>query len=98
MNQNIPKFEIEGKLSKLPPSLAFEVESFVINSVKVSLIKKCDSFLDVQGKANIRKLLLVPIFSIPDFTKRVKELAPELHTMYFHELAKIVSEAEKKWC
>jgi hypothetical protein len=54
-------------------------------------------YIGCPGKANLRKLLLVPIYSIPELTKRIKENAPEMYTMYFHELMKMMDEAEKKW-
>lgn len=94
--KTIPSFQLEGKFADLPPLAAAEVESYVVNQVKVNLLKMCDSMLDGKGKQNLRELLLVPIFSIPEMTKRVKERAPEMHTLFFHELVRAVDETEKK--
>lgn len=83
-------------LERLNPAISREVEEWVINSVKVKMIKKMDNLLETEGKVNVRKLFLVPIFDIPQMTKRVEDQAPELKTLYFKELLSMLSEAEHR--
>lgn len=78
------------------PQLKKELEAFVVNSVKVRMIKKLDKLLETEGKVNVRKLFLVPIFTISDLVKRVDEQVPEIKTFFFRELTSTISEAEKK--
>lgn len=83
-------------LSKLNPQIAREVETWIVNSVKVKMIKKMDNLLETEGKVNARKLFLVPIFNIEEMAKRVQEQAPEMKTMFYKELSRIMGEAEKR--
>lgn len=83
-------------LSKLNPVVREEVETWVVNSVKVKMIKKMDTLLETEGKVNARKLFLVPIFKIEELSKRVESQAPELKTMFYKELIDIVAEAQKR--
>ena len=85
------------KLSSLPPSFVQEVEAYVVNSVKVNLIKKCDALLEKEGRLNLRKLFLVPVFTISELTRRIEETAPEMKTFFYKELIAMVKETEKKF-
>lgn len=78
------------------PRIAREIESWVINSVKVKMIKKMDTLLETEGKVNVRKLFLVPVANILELSKRVQEMAPELKTFFYKELSSTISEAEKR--
>lgn len=73
-----------------------EAEAWVVNTLKVKMIKKLDNLLTDEGKLNARKLFLVPIFSIRELSKQVEEKAPELKTFYFKELLETVKDAEEK--
>lgn len=81
-------------LTRLNPQIKREVETWVVNSVKVKMIKKMDTLVDTEGKMNARRLFLVPIFNIVDMKKRVEEQAPELKTLFYKELLTTLSEAE----
>jgi hypothetical protein len=93
MVRSIDLFESLGKSS---PLLARELEAWVVNSVKVKMIKKYESLLEFDGRQNLRKLFLVPVFKISELNKRVEETAPEMKTLYFRELSAIMNEAEEK--
>lgn len=82
--------------SNVSSQLQKELEAFVVNSLKVKMIKKLDNLLETEGKANARKLFLVPIFDIPQMIKRVDEQAPELKTLFYKELVMTINEAEKR--
>ncbi len=84
-------------LSSLPSPIDREVEVWVVNSVKVSIIKKLDSLLESEGKLNARKLFLTPEFTISGLKKRVEEQAPEMKTLFFRELFAAVEEVEKRF-
>lgn len=83
-------------LSRFNPAIQREIESWVVNSVKVKMIKKMDNLCDTEGKLNARKLFLVPIFNIEEMTKRVEDQAPELKTLFYSELSEVLNEAEKR--
>ncbi len=83
-------------LAGLPAVLRPEVESWVVNSVKVKMIKKLDTLLEDEGRANARKLFLVPIFTINSMVERVEDSAPELKTLFYKELAQVIKEAGDK--
>lgn len=89
--------QFDSILTKLNPVIRQEVETWVVNSVKVKMIKKMDSLLETEGKINARKLFLVPIFDIPSMTKRVEEQAPELKTLFYKELVATLQEFERKY-
>ncbi len=84
------------KISSLSPSLQREIESWVVNSLKVKMIKKLDNLLETEGKVNARKLFLAPVFTVTELIKRVEQQAPEMKTFFFRELIRTISEAEKK--
>lgn len=90
------KKQYDSILSRLNPQIAREVETWVVNSVKVKMIKKMDTLLETEGKVNVRKLFLVPIFEISQMAKRVDEQAPEIKTMFYKELLSTLSEAEQR--
>ena len=71
-----------------------EMEAFVVNSVKIKLIKKLDSLLEKEGRVNARELFLVPIFTIKDMAQRVETFAPEMKTLFFKELMETVSSSQ----
>lgn len=83
-------------LARLNPAIQQEVETWVVNSVKVKMIKKMDTLVETEGKMNARKLFLVPIFNISDMKKRVEEQAPELKTIFYKELTEIINEANNR--
>ena len=80
----------------LDPVKRLDVESWVINTVKLSMISKLDVKLEAEGKTNLRKLFLVPIFRISELEKRVIEQAPEIKTIFYRELMIAVEKAEKQ--
>ncbi|MBI5451933.1 hypothetical protein HY945_00555 [Candidatus Gottesmanbacteria bacterium] len=82
--------------SSLSPSIRKDVESWVVNSLKVKMIKKLDNLLEVEGRVNARKLFLVPVFTIAELSKRVNESAPEIKTFFYKELITTIDEAESK--
>ncbi len=90
------QLQADSILSRLNPRIAREVETWIVNSVKVKMIKKMDILLETEGKVNARKLFLVPIFDIPQMAKRVQEQAPELKTLFYKELMVTIHEAEKR--
>ncbi|MCL4338919.1 hypothetical protein M1271_04480 [Patescibacteria group bacterium] len=83
-------------LAGLPGALRLEMESWVVNSVKVKMIKKLDLLLEDEGRSNARKLFLVPIFTINSMVKRVEDNAPELKTLFYKELVQVIKEAGDK--
>jgi hypothetical protein len=83
-----------SKLDKVTPSQKMNIEAWVVNSVKLNMIVKMDKMLERQGRENLRKLFLVPIFSISEIEKRVKEHAPELKTIFYKELSKTITHIE----
>ncbi len=96
MNNQTQKIPSDSILSRLNTQIAREVETWVVNSVKVKMITKMDSLLETEGKMNVRKLFLVPIFNIEEMAKRVQEQAPELKTLFYKELLVTLSEAEQR--
>lgn len=85
-----------SKLNTLTPLIKREVEVWVVNSVKVSMIKKLDTLLEGEGRLNARKLFLIPEFTISGLKKRVEEQAPEIKTLFFRELVSACDEVEKR--
>ena len=81
-----------GQLSLSTPSLKKEVEAWVVNTLKVKMIRKLDNLLERQGKANARKLFLVSLFTVSELGKRVEEPALEIKTMFNKELVKTLEE------
>lgn len=86
----------DSLLTRLNPQIAREVETWIVNSVKVKMITEMDKILETEGKMNARKLFLVPIFNIEEMAKRVQSQAPELKTLFYKELTGIIKEAEKR--
>lgn len=87
-------FDIQ--LSRLSPAIRSEVEAWVVNTVKLAMVKKLDSFCEKEGKINARKLFLVPIFSISELKKRVEKNAPEIKTLFYQALMDAISTIEKR--
>jgi hypothetical protein len=85
------------QLKKLTPSQRLDVEGWVVNSVKLNMISKMDYMLEGEGKINLRRLFLVPLFRISELEKRVNEQAPEIKTIFYKELSKVVEKAEKQF-
>jgi hypothetical protein len=83
-------------LSVLPSPIDREVEVWVVNSVKVAMIKRLDLLLEGEGRLNARKLFLTPEFTISGLKKRVEEQAPEIKTLFFRELVSACEEVEKR--
>ena len=67
-----------------------DLETWVVNSLKVKMLTKFDQYLEHEGRINLRKLFLVPIFTIIEMEKRVKDTAPEMKTVFFKELSNII--------
>ncbi|MBI2616548.1 hypothetical protein HYW55_00240 [Candidatus Gottesmanbacteria bacterium] len=86
---------VDDSFSQLPASQKIAIEEWVVNSVKVKMIRKLDTLVDTTGQVNSRKLFLVPLFSIRDLMKRVDEIAPELRTFFYKELSLTISEAHR---
>lgn len=82
--------------ASLSPLVRREIEAWVVNSLKVKMIRKLDNLVETPGRINARKLFLVPIFTVAELAKRIEESAPELKTIFFKELTEIISEAERK--
>lgn len=87
---------ISANFPSLPPSLQKELEAWVVNSVKVKMIKKLDNLLETEGKVNARKLFLTPVFTILELVKKVENDAPEIKTYFFKQLSETLNEAEKR--
>jgi len=84
------------QLRNVSPTDRKDLEAWVVNKVKVEMIRKLDNLLSSEGKTTTRKLFLVPIFQIKELTSRIEELAPEMKTLYYKELINTVAEAEKR--
>lgn len=87
----------DSLLSRLNPVIKQEVETWVVNSIKVKMITKMDKLCQTEGKVNARKLFLVPIFNIEELSKRVEKQAPELKTLFYKELVNTLQEFERKY-
>ena len=87
---------ISANFPSLPPSLQKELEAWVVNSIKVKMIKKLDNLLETEGKVNARKLFLTPVFTILELVKKVENDAPEIKTYFFKQLSETLNEAEKR--
>ena len=85
-----------SKFNSLTPLIKGEVEVWVVNSVKVAMIRKLDKLLDSEGKLNARKLFLTPELTISGLKKRVDEQAPEISTFFFRELVSACEAVEKR--
>lgn len=83
-------------LSQLRRDVRSDVESWIINTVKIKLIRKFEAILETPGKSNLRQLLIVPIFTIGEMTGRIREFAPELLTVYYKELFAAMDAAGEK--
>lgn len=83
-------------LNKLTPKARQDIESWVVNTVKIKLIRKFEELMENEGRSNLRKLLLAPVFNIQEMSERVKTNAPELLTAYYKELFKALDEAGGK--
>lgn len=83
-------------LNQLTPAARKDIESWIVNTVKLKLIKNFEAILETPGRSNLRQLFLVPIFTINELTERVKDNAPELLTVYFKTLFSALDEAGHK--
>ena len=83
-------------LNRLKPAARRDIESWIVNTVKIKLIRKFEQVLETPGRSNLRTLLLVPMFTIAELSGRVKEYAPELLTIYYKELFAALDEAGKR--
>lgn len=93
---NIPKIgpakslfnsaELSQMYKNFSPQEKKDIEAWIVNTVKVAMIKKMSYVLEKSGIENLRKVFLVPLFTVSDLTSRVNDLAPELRTVYFKEL------------
>jgi hypothetical protein len=86
-----------AKLKSTNPTHGREVESWVVNTLKVRIIKNLDGKFETEGRLNLRRLFLVPIFDIRELTKKVEEEAPEMKTYYFKELFDVLASAERQF-
>ncbi|OGG05672.1 hypothetical protein A3D05_00995 [Candidatus Gottesmanbacteria bacterium RIFCSPHIGHO2_02_FULL_40_24] len=91
-----PGEKLQSELDKMPPHSRKELESWIVNSVKINLIKKFEQILEIEGKSNLRKLLLVPVFTVSELTVRIKENAPELLTLFYKELFTVYDDASRR--
>lgn len=96
MLDSIMSSSLSPKLAALNPTQVKDIESWIVNSVKVKMIRKLDNILEPEGRINARKLFLSPVFSISEIVKRVETTAPEMTTFFYKELISTVDEAEKK--
>lgn len=80
----------------MTPLARHDVESWVVNTLKLKMIRKFEEILELEGKSNLRKLLIVPVFTLKELTERIESNAPELKTLFFKELFVTLDEAEKK--
>ncbi|OGF99760.1 hypothetical protein A2Y99_01770 [Candidatus Gottesmanbacteria bacterium RBG_13_37_7] len=87
---------VGAKLNSLSPLVKKDLEAFIINTVKVKMIKKMDNLLEKEGCLNARKLFLIPVFTIEEIIKRVDTTAPEMRTLFYRELIEIVEDVERK--
>lgn len=93
-------FTDNNKLNSLlatSPILEKEIEEWVVNSLKVKMIKKLDNLLEEEGKQNARKVFLVPIFSLERLIKHVNESAPEMKTYFYKELSQLIEEVQDRF-
>ena len=88
--------KLQQQLSHLSPVAQRDIESWVVNTVKIRILKKFEGFLEAEGMKNLRNLLLSPVFSLKELSGRIKEQAPEITTLYFKELFKAMDEVEGK--
>lgn len=96
-NQDILVGEkLKEELAHLPDKHRSEIESWIVNNLKVKILRKFESYFDQEGVKNLKELLLVPLFTVSDLSERVKTLAPELKTLYFKELVSVFEEAEER--
>lgn len=84
------------KLATSDPSSRFDLEAWVVNTVKLKMIKNLEDRLELGGRLNLRRLFLAPIFTIPNLIKTVEEKAPEIKVIFFKELASAVEQIENK--
>jgi len=87
---------LADKLAQCVPSERFDLEAWVVNSVKLSMIKKMEEHLELAGRLNLRRLFLTPVFTISGLIKTVEEKAPEMKVIFYQELARSVSKIERK--
>lgn len=88
--------KLQLDLNSIPFKHRREVEEWIVNTVKIKLVRKFEAILEMEGKSNMRKLFLVPVFKITEMTERIKTTAPELLTVYFKELIGAIEEAGQR--
>lgn len=84
-------------LFAVSPVLEKEVEEWVVNSLKVKMIRKLENLLEDEGKQNARKVFLVPIFSLEKLIRHVSETAPEMKTLFYKELVQALEDVEVRF-
>jgi len=84
-------------LKTLPEKDRRDLEAFVVNRVKVDMIRKLEHLLEEEGRRNLREVFLVPIFTIKDLTNRVSEMAPDIRTFFYKELCSAIGDVEKRF-
>ena len=89
--------KIALKMSQQTPQRKREIEEWIVNSLKIKIIRKLEYLLEGQGKKNLSQLFLAPVFSVEEMTQRVQTFAPEMKTFYFKELIGVYDEAEKRF-
>ena len=89
--------KLQAQLNLMSETKKRDLESFIVNTVKIKLIKRFEEILEIEGKSNLRQLLLVPVFSISELSRRIAEKAPELTTLYYKELFAAFDEAGNRW-
>ena len=89
--------KLQAELSLMSAHKRRDLESFIVNTVKIKLIKRIEEILETEGKSNLRQLLLVPVFSISELSQRIASNAPELSTLFYKELFAAFDEAGSKW-
>ena len=88
---------VSRHLAKIPVSMQEEVEVLMVNMLKLRMIRKLETHLTREGQDKVWNVFLVPIYSLRDLTEYIEIRAPELKTIYYKELHKVVSETEKRF-
>lgn len=74
-----------------------DIEIWIVNTIKVRMVTKLEKYLEFQGRENLRKLFLVPVFSLGELIKRVEERGPEIKTLFYKELDEVITQAESRF-
>lgn len=73
-----------------------EIEQWVVNTVKLKMVNRFQRFLEKEGRVNLRKLFLAPVFTICELENRVNSYAPEMKTLFYKVMFETITQAEKK--